>query len=367
MTNVLPLRSFEVEGYRAIRHLRLPQLERVNLFVGLNNAGKTSLLEAVQLYTSRTPRTVLAGILRERSGLRPRFSAGREREVTGAQVSAAVDSVRALFYGVFSGVVGDTINLGPAAEGDERLTISLPWVGAALTDTGDPLEMELFLGADSPLIEIQRGTETAVLSLDWFLRRFGVTLTGTRSSTVYIPAQGLDSTRVSDLWDQVAAAGFAERVEEVLRTVLPELERIYLLGEPASSGRSVALQLRGTSRPVPLSSMGDGTTRVFAIALSCVRARRGTLLVDEVENGLHHSVQREVWTALFDLAEKLDVQVFATTHSWDAVVGFQAAANRSTAEGILYRLEREPDGGVYAERYTEQEVAVAADHQIEVR
>jgi hypothetical protein len=367
MENALPLPSFEVEGYRAIRQLRLPQLERVNLFVGLNNAGKTSLLEAVQLYSSRTPRTVLAGILRERSGLRPRFSSTRDREVTPEQVSAAVDSVRALFYGTFSGKVGDTILLGPVDEGTKLLTISLPWVGAAQADTSDPLEMELFLGAESPLIEIQRDSETVVLSLDWFLRRIGVMLTGTRSSTVYIPAHGLDATRVSDLWDQVAAAGFAEHVEEVLRTVLPELERIYLLAEPASSGRSVALQLRGTSRPVPLSSMGDGTTRVFALALSCVRARRGTLLVDEVENGLHHSVQREVWSAIFELAEKLDVQVFATTHSWDAVVGFQAAANESPARGILYRLDRSPDGAVRAVRYTEEEVAIAADQQIEVR
>jgi hypothetical protein len=310
---------------------------------------------------------VLAGILRERSGLRARFSTSREREISARQVSAAVESVRALFHGTFSGKVGDTISLGPIDEVEELLTISLPWVGAAFADTSDPLEMELFLGPESPLVEIERGAEKTVLSLDWFLRRFGVMLTGTRSSTAYIPAQGLDPTRVSDLWDQVAAAGFAERVEDVLRSVLPELERIYLLGEPASSGRSVALQLRGMSRPVPLSSMGDGTVRVFALALSCVRARRGTLLVDEVENGLHHTVQHEVWGSIFDLAETLEVQVFATTHSWDAVDAFQAAANQSTAEGILYRLEREADGGIYAERYTEEEVAIAADQQIEVR
>jgi predicted ATPase len=367
MKNVLPLRSFGVEGYRAIRHLRLPEVERVNLFVGLNNAGKTSLLEAVQLYASRTPRTVLAGILRERSGLRPRFSSSREREITGRQVSAAVDSVRALFHGTFAGKGGDPISLGPVDAIEDLLTISLPWAGAAFANTRDPVETELFLGPESPLIEIARGSEKAVLSLDWFLRRFGVMLTGTRSSTAFIPAQGLDPARVSELWDQVAAAGFAERVEDVLRGVLPELERIYLLGETGSSGRSVALQLRGMSLPVPLSSMGDGTIRVFALALSCVRARRGALLVDEVENGLHHSVQHEVWGAIFGLAETLEVQVFATTHSWDAVVAFQAAANQSSVQGILYRLEREADGSIYAERYSEEEVAVAASRQIEVR
>jgi recombinational DNA repair ATPase RecF len=63
MSDELPLQSFEVYGYRGIRHLTLPRLGHVNLFVGLNNAGKTSLLEAVHLYTSKAPRVVLASIL----------------------------------------------------------------------------------------------------------------------------------------------------------------------------------------------------------------------------------------------------------------------------------------------------------------
>jgi hypothetical protein len=78
-------------------------------------------------------------------------------------------------------------------------------------------------------------------------------------------------------------------------------------------------------------------------------------------------VQWEVWDGIFALAAELDVQVFASTHSWDAVVGFQYAANRSPDLGILYRLEREPEGELYAERYTEEDVAIAAEQQIEVR
>ncbi|HVG45461.1 MAG TPA: AAA family ATPase [Longimicrobium sp.] len=369
MKQDVPLRSFKVEGYRGIRHLELPRLERVNLFVGLNNAGKTSFLESVQLYASRTPRTVLASILRERSGFRPRFSTTRnDREVTSEQVGAAVEGVRSLFYGTFSGAVGDPIRLGAADGTAEPLTISLPWATSVPVDeTGGPLEMDLFLEPDSPLVELRRGGQASVLSVDWFLRRFGVMLTGTSQSTALIPAQGLDVSRLARLWDEAAAAGYASEVEDALRSVVSELERIHLLGEPGSGGRSISMQLAGTPRPLPLTTMGDGTNRVFALALSCVRARGGVLLVDEVENGLHYTVHGEVWDSIFTLAERLDVQVFATTHSWDTVVGFQHAANRSPAEGILYRLDREADGWIHPVRYTEEEVAIAADQQIEVR
>jgi hypothetical protein len=367
MKQDLPLGSFEVEGYRGIRRLRLPRLEQVNLFVGLNNAGKTSLLEAIQLYASRTPRTVLASILRERSDFRPRFSAAKDRDVTPGQVAAAVESVRSLFYGTFSGRMGSPIHLGPSGGGD-RLTISLPWAPSTSSDEqGNPPDLELFLEPESPLVALERGQDRTVLSLDWFFRRFGVMLTGVSQRTIFIPAQGLSPARLSELWDQAAAAGHAAAIEEAMRSVVPQLERIYLLGESATGGRSIALQLRETVRPVPLTSMGDGTNRVFGLALACVRAKGGALLIDEVENGLHHTVHQEVWASLFSLAERLKVQVFATTHSWEAVLGFQDAAVHSPAKGMLYRLEREENGEVYAEGYSEQEVAVAAEQDVEVR
>ena len=366
MDIVLPLRSFEVEGYRAIRHLRLPQLERVNLFVGLNNTGKTSLLEAIQLYASQSPLSVLLGTLRERTGLRPRFATTKRGEVTPEQVYAAVEGVRSLFHGSFAGQMCHPIRLGPTGGEVKSLTVELPWVSPDFRPEHST-DLEIYLEFDSPLLGVTKAGTGNTLTVGRVLRGFSVPVPGTRRSTAFVPAQGVDATSVNRMWDEAAASGYASEVEEALRTVLPELERIYLLGEPTNAGRSVALQLAGTRRPVPISSMGDGTNRVFALALACVQARDGALLVDEIENGLHHTIQEAVWNMVFTFSRLLNLQVFATTHSWDAVVGFQAAANQSSAEGLLYRLEHEADGEIYAERYTEEEVAVAADQQVEVR
>ncbi len=180
-----------------------------------------------------------------------------------------------------------------------------------------------------------------------------------------VPAGGLGTTLTRQRWDRVALAGRSELVENAMRSLLPNLSRVLTAGE--SRRRSIFVKLEDVDRAVPLQSLGDGVSRVFSIAVALVLAADGTLLVDEVENGLHHSVQHEVWESVFRIAEDLNVQVFATTHSWDAVVAFQAAANRSAAKGMLYRLESEPDGSIYVERYTERDVAVAAEHQVEVR
>ena len=75
--------------------------------------------------------------------------------------------------------------------------------------------------------------------------------------------------------------------------------------------------------------------RLFGLALALVNARGGLLLINEFENGLHHSVQTDVWRMIFRLAERLAVQVFATTHSRDSVRSFQEAAAESPEEGVL--------------------------------
>ena len=77
--------------------------------------------------------------------------------------------------------------------------------------------------------------------------------------------------------------------------------------------------------PMPLKSMGDGLTRLLQVMLSLVNATNGVLLIDEFENGLHWSVQSKVWESVFRMAMILNVQVFATTHSRDCIIGFQKA------------------------------------------
>ena len=46
------LTRFDVKGFRGIRNLTLRNLSTVNLLVGDNNCGKTSVLESMMLLTN---------------------------------------------------------------------------------------------------------------------------------------------------------------------------------------------------------------------------------------------------------------------------------------------------------------------------
>ena len=49
------LTSFEITNFRTFSHLRIERLGRVNLIVGKNNVGKTTLLEALRFYGMASP------------------------------------------------------------------------------------------------------------------------------------------------------------------------------------------------------------------------------------------------------------------------------------------------------------------------
>ena len=89
-------------------------------------------------------------------------------------------------------------------------------------------------------------------------------------------------------------------------------------------------------------------------------------MIDEFENGLHYSVQPDAWRMIFRLAQRLDVQVFATTHSSDAVEAFQEAATESPEDGVLLKLTRRGDK-IHPTVFAEEELASATRYDIEVR
>jgi AAA15 family ATPase/GTPase len=114
--------------------------------------------------------------------------------------------------------------------------------------------------------------------------------------------------------------------------------------------------------------MGDGINRVLTIILALVNADNGFLLIDEFENGLHYIVQEQLWKVIFNLAQKLNVQVFVTTHSEDCIAGFESILNsfNNTLEGKLIRLDN-VNGTITQVEFNAQELKIASDQKIEIR
>ena len=181
------------------------------------------------------------------------------------------------------------------------------------------------------------------------------------------PYAGAGTEVWEPLWDSIALTDNERDVIEALHIIDPTISAVSMVrGKGAPGSRTAIVRARTIPQPVPLRSFGDGLNRLFGLILSLVSARGGLLLVDEFENGLHYTIQLNAWRTVFRLAHSRDIQVFATSHSWDTIEAFQKAAAETPDSGTLIRLARKgPD--IIPTVFAEEELAIATRDRIEVR
>jgi AAA15 family ATPase/GTPase len=185
-----------------------------------------------------------------------------------------------------------------------------------------------------------------------------------------VSTENMPNRRLAALWDLTSLTNLESEIISALGLIDDRVSGVAFVEDiskgRASDNRIPLIKIEGVDEPLPLKSMGDGMTRLFHIIVALVNARNGLLLIDEFENGLHWSVQPKVWDIVFQLSEKLNVQVFATSHSWDCIQAFQEAANQDQSQGVLIRLTKKGDD-IIPTVLREDELRIAAREQIELR
>ncbi len=367
-------KSLSIENYRIFRHIQLNDIGRVNLVVGMNNSGKSSLLEAIYLLTSDEPETSLAFILNERGEFVSRIIDPRyDRRVIGGYQTSHT------FYG-HSPAKGQQITIRADNGQSNYLHISLQDIRTQKDNTDSQISLfedeevavegrgqSLMFEQGRLGVASSRGTipiaEGGILPYRSSVR--GFTLPDQSARLVTSNYLAYDDLAV--LWDTITLTPREDIVVEALQILEPRIERISFTSRRTSNS-GILLKLRGEQEPIPLGSMGDGMRRILAIVTSLVSVDKGTLLVDEIDTGLYYAVLTNMWKLILETAQRREIQVFATTHSWDCVHAFQEAL-QDFAEpntGRLIRLEK-VDGEIRPVTFTAKELDIAIKQSIEVR
>ncbi len=367
----LHLHDLAIKGFRGIKSLSLPRLGRVTLLAGKNGVGKSTVLEAVAVYAARRYcNEVLSNMLKKREEL------SIAQDENGD--TFPVPNIEALFHG-WDASKNAFIVIGPSKEPDQ-----LRIENASHNDlTNEQMVLEGFRSESYHYDDMQwlnikfRGKQNifpwANLKSRRPLRgRWGFVAEANLPKEIKCETLGpglLNNDEIAKFWDKIALTSEEDQTVNALKLIFGvKVERIAVTAEEYKQhGRRVIVKLKDHSDPVPLKSLGDGAIRLFSIALALANSRDGILLIDEAENGIHHSVQSDFWRMVLRMANENNTQVLATTHSWDCVRGFaQAATDDEDTEGILFRLERD-DEDVWAIFYPEDQLKIAAEQGTEVR
>lgn len=121
------------------------------------------------------------------------------------------------------------------------------------------------------------------------------------------------------------------------------------------------------NRALPLTMYGDGMKKAILLMSAVVKAKDGVLLLDEFETAIHTSAMDNVFKWILDTCLKLNVQVFMTSHSKEAIDKVLHCSKELQKDMALYTLYKDEEGNSVRRLDAKKAIDVAENMGLELR
>ena len=339
-----PIESLTIGAFRGLRDVALEGLGRVNLLVGPNNTGKTSVLEALAIHCRpRSVRTWLS-VAGNREGREWTPPENIEWLFPRKLPSPSLDAIEINSSGVFSSAT--SVAYQEVSKIERRDLVN---------DDGETIDTydEEVRGANLAVTVGVAGEkrERFELSLWWDQIRHDPPKNGPIGEAIETTMITPVSHRIERLQLKRLTEGTLEGVKRealgLLNEIDPTIAGVDILTPDGT--RSAILVERQDGVRLPLSAFGDGLRRALLMAFTVPTVPGGLLLVDELESSLHVSALGTMFRWLVGACKKFNVQLF-TTHSLDAIDAMLDVEGLDHEAIVAVRLERY-QGRVVAEKF----------------
>ena len=319
-----------VQHYRGLDGLALDGLKRINLIAGVNNAGKTSLLEAIYLLTRQNDEAGLLDVIRWRGRLEgepdPLWLV--EQIPPAIRIAGRFDEVNSSDEVNGNSASLDVQRVNEPGEDIEDQTTFLAKLAIESSYAGHAQSTDVALFSDRP-------RRTSFQGRHWLCR-------SAFTSPFWV-------NRADALSESNKAALEAGTKAKVIDFIKEHLDARMTNIELADKFNRFLVSHQDFDRAPDLSSFGDGLRRIFEIGLLFAGVRGGVLLIDEFENAIHTGLLVPFTRMVQELAVELNVQVFLTTHSKETLDAF--IGNGYNTEDIAgYAIGRD-DGSAGVQRF----------------
>lgn len=356
--------KFTIQNFRGIKYLTIEDCRRVNLLVGKNSCGKTTILESLFLLTGPANPNLPSRINVFR-GLKPidenswrmlfnKFDVNSNVKMSG-QLKEPLER-RNL---IIKPNLKSTLYITPAKTTTDKELIDIKDSYSGLAPTIEGLILEYSF--------TRRGRKPKKITTKITKKGPGIEITTPRDYEeplrgVFINPNTI-SVNMAKRFNNIQIRKETQRIIGVLRQMDRSLNDLSL-GENGIIYCDI-----GLDRLVPINALGDGMFRLLSIILAISDTQNGIVLIDEIENGFHYSSQQILWNAIFKSADEFNVQIFATTHSLECVKTLSSSYSRLAQNNDnirLYRIERKDDQFKVVS-YDHQTLEASLDSEWEVR
>lgn len=336
------IQQIDIEAYRGIHDLKLGNLNSINILTGDNNSGKTSVLELIS--GMRDPYSILAWtgmILNRVSTARKKlfyqelynlFPVDSEEKVIGYKfldnndvmtkitLKAEIDEIQIPEQEMLR--INRLMRTEDSKEADDIIDAKYMKLTTYVNDkkTGEEI-----------LYDFQNNIPYVVEEKDIFLR------------TVYVSP--VDHTRGNLYLDQILSdSEMYEEMLSILRTFDENIIGINAIAADANASAAEYMILtKNHKKALPLNVFGDGMKKAILLLSAVIKAKDGILLLDEFETAIHTSAMDQIFSWILESAKRLNVQVFLTSHSKEAIEKVLKCNKELQSDIHVYTLYRKED------------------------
>jgi AAA15 family ATPase/GTPase len=358
-------KSYAVKDFRGFKELHLDNLGRINLIAGKNNVGKTALLESLFIYCGAYSPQLILNLDILRGLVNIKVELGQWTEPPWNSIFRNFDTT-------------NTVELtGINSQGRQRsITLRMVKNQNELFKLGQSITRSLksniisLSNESAHVLEFQHCENKDIKKYYLILDKSGIhpiPIPPPPPKQAFLLPARMPSTAVqeeAELYGKLEVQGLSGEIVKVLKNIDSRLEKISMV---VNAGQPIIHGDIGQNRLMPLPLMGDGMTRLASYVLRIGNAPGGVVLLDEVENGIHHTALKSVWKAVGEVAERFDTQVFATTHSLECIREAHEAFNGKKPDFFkIHRLERIGEE-IKATTYDKDTIEAAFEMGVEVR
>jgi AAA15 family ATPase/GTPase len=362
--------SVSIHNFRCFRQLDVSNLKRINLLVGPNSSGKSAFLESLFLSSSSSAANTV-------------FQLKAIRRM-GNQIISPTDALgyrgiwEDLFY-EFNDGKKIWIKIGGNPNSDTRslsIEYTIP-VGEELPfgKPAAPTRATLSAGA-TPQIEFKwkRTGYPEVIAKPTITTtgvQVGIKLESTEimffPAIWFTPAGSDPPEEVAKRFAEIVKRGRISKIKDAIKkefSFIKDLSILYQAGIPM-----VFADIEGGERAnaMPIGLLSDGINRLLGICIGIGYFSGGMVLIDQLEDGVHHKILRSFWGSLYSLAKEFNVQLFVSTHSRECIEAMLPTIKGSEGDFCLLRAARSQNAGCTIDSLSGDYLESALEQEIEVR
>lgn len=309
--------SIEINQFRGIKQLTVSDFSNINLIVGDNNSGKTTFLEAIQLLFAKAQLSSVKNIIRQRTVLNIHDNSFYTSFIKMFNVEQNEDLLDLDIYAESNNgpIEFEMTGREKTISGEEALQISTMSSRQKTyyrkSTTFIPETVKLFTGS----IISQNGKKTIEKNVRFTSLDNTMVGSVTKREVQYISSFG--HLRYDLLQNIVDNPEYKKLAISILKKFDESIVDIcYTKADDESFVESIITE-NGVN--MPFSVYGDGIKKILYILNKLFDATDSILLIDEIETGLHKKYYGKLFPVVFELAKKLNVQLFIATHSMEAI------------------------------------------------